>query len=185
MNRRHVARFVLVKADLMPQAMGEKLSVAGFGDDIARRLVDVAEARAGMYRRTARFVCAAHQLVHLALLGGRLAPEERARHVRAVLVLAASHVEQHDVAGFQLRVVGHMVRVGGVRAEAHNRVERVPRSAQLAVDSFKFVGDFPLGRTLVHEFAKTCHGLVVCCRCCAHELLLFIAFDGARTIDGG
>ena len=185
MNRRHVARFVLVKADLMPQAMGEKLAVAGFGDDIARRLVDVAEARAGMYRRTARFVCAAHQLVHLALLGGRLAPEERARHVRAVLVLAASHVEQHDVAGFQLRVIRHMVRVCRVRAEAHDRVEGMARSAQLAVDSFKFVGDFPLGRTLVHEFAKTCHGLIVCCRCRAHELLLLDAFDGARAIDGG
>ena len=169
----------------MPQAMGEKLAVAGFGNDIARCLVDVAEARAGMHRCAARFVCAAHQLVHLALLGGRLAPEERARHVRAVLVLAASHVEQHDVAGFQLRVVGHMVRVGRVRAEAHNRVERVSRSAQLAVDSLELVGDFPLGRALVHELAKTCHGLVICCRCRAHELLLLVAFDGACAIDGG
>ena len=99
--------------------------------------------------------------------------------------MAASHVEQHDVAGFQLRVIRHMVRVCRVRAEAHNRVEGMARSAQLAVDSLELISDFPLGRTLVHEFAKTCHGLVVCCRCRAHELLLFIAFDGARTIDGG
>ena len=34
-------------------------------------------------------------------------------------------IEEHDVADFQLRVIGHMVRVCRVCAEAHDRVERV------------------------------------------------------------
>ena len=78
-----------------------------------------------------------------------------------------------------------MMRVCRVCAEAHDRVERVSRSAQLAVDSLELVSDFPFGRTFMHEFSKSRHGLVVRRRRRAHELLLLDAFDGSRAIDGG
>ena len=120
--------------------------------------------------------------MHLAQFFAGLAEHEGARHVGAVLALAATHVEQDHVTAGQRRVVGLVVRVGRVRAEADDGGERVALRAQFAVDRLQLAGHVGLGDALVHEPAETVHGGIVRGAGGAHKLALGIVLDGARVV---
>src|SRR4051812_3128906 len=81
----HVRRLVRRLADAVADAVDEVLAVAGVGDDLARRAVDVLAGHAGADGLEPGLLRAADDLEHLALLGGGLAADvHRARRVRAV-----------------------------------------------------------------------------------------------------
>src|SRR6185436_2689417 len=96
-------------------------AVAGVGDHLARGAVDLLAGYAGPHGLEAGLLGAPDDLVHLALLVGRLADVHAARGVRAVAVLQPAEVEDDHVAVLDPAVTRLVVRVGAVRARADDR----------------------------------------------------------------
>src|ERR1700742_5392523 len=79
----HVRRLVRRLADPVAGAVDEVLAVAGVGDDLAGRAVDLLAGHAGAHGLEAGLLGPADDLEDLALLGGGLADMHRAGRVRA------------------------------------------------------------------------------------------------------
>src|SRR4249919_3295040 len=111
----HVRRLVGRETDAVAGAVDEPLAVSGFGDDPAGGAVDVLAGGAGANRLECGLLRAAHDVVHLSLLRGRLADVDGARRVRAVPVLGAAEVEHDHVALLDDAIALLVVRVRAVR----------------------------------------------------------------------
>ena len=92
-DKGNVAWLVVLQADRVAQAMREVLAVASVLNHVARGAVQVAHAHARGDERLCGFVGAAHDVVDVYRLLVRLAPKERACHVRAVVAIASANVE--------------------------------------------------------------------------------------------
>ena len=168
----------------MSQAVRKVLPIARILNHVARGAVQVAHAHARCDERLGGLVGAAHDVVDTCRLLVRLAPKERARHVRAVVAMTSANVEQHHVAALEYGVVGLVVRVAGVGAKAHDGRKAKALAAVLAVQAEHLVGNFALRHALVDELDGVGHYGVVSGRGRAHELLLGGILVGARGGDG-
>src|SRR5690606_2136014 len=122
----HVRRLVGRGPDPVPGAVHEVLAVPGLDDHGARGPVDVLARRTGAHGVDPGLLRAAHDVVDLALLRRagvvRAARDEHgARGVRPVPVPQPAEVEHHEVAGLDHAISRVVVRVGAVRAGAHER----------------------------------------------------------------
>src|SRR5690606_34026520 len=106
--------FVDVETHAVAQPMSKVFPVAGRLDDAARRCVYVLAHNARLYRRHARQLRLQHQVVQRPLLGGGLADEDGAGHVRAVALVDAAKVQRHEFARRQRLVGRPRVRHGAV-----------------------------------------------------------------------
>ena len=168
----------------MPQPVREVLAPARVLDDRPCGMVYLGKRDARTHELLCGLVGCAHGLVHAALVLGGLGGEERARHVGAVGALLAAHVEEDGVSRTQHRVVGRVVRVGGVGAKAHDRREGMVLGAERAVLREEPLGDARLGHardSLLHEPG---HRPVVGGGRGAHEVLLAGVLHRAGVVDG-
>ena len=174
-----------LQSDLVAGAVREELAVTRLGDEVACGGVDLGEEDARLHDRLGSLLGCEDHLVHLALLGRGLRGEEGARHVGAVLVHVAAHVEEEHVALLEHGAVGGVVRVGSGRAEAHDGCADLVVAAQLAVLRGEHAGDLALGHALVYLQCDPGHCLVVDAARAAHELLLVGILDGAGVVHRG
>ena len=142
----HVRRLVGGQADPVADAVDEVLAVAGVGDHLARGAVDLLAGDARADRLEAGLLGAADDLVHLALLVGRLADVHGAGRVGAVAVLDAAEVQHDHVAVLDHPLADLVVRVGAVGARADDG-EVDLRVAVLAQQRGEVGGDLGLGPT--------------------------------------
>ena len=185
MDGRDVARLVVLEANLVPQPVREVLPPAGILNDRACGAVYLGKRDTRSHDGLGRLVCATNALVDgpLVLAGG--AVEERARHVRAVHVLAAAHVEENHVTLGKNGAVGGVVRIRRICPKAHDGREGVILRAKRPVDVEKTAGNLLLGHALVNLGAKPLHGLIVRARRRAHKVLLLRRLCGASIVNGG
>ncbi len=182
-DARDVARLVVHQANLVPQAVVEGRAPTRVLDDAAGGKVNLGKLDAGRHDLLGFLVGAANGLVNGPLVVGGLGGKEGARHVRAVPVLLAAHVKQHDVANGKRSVVGLVVRVCAVVAKAHDGREGVVAGAQASVLAQKAFCDLQLGHAGAQLSHQPLHGLVVGARGLAHEFLLARVFDRAGVVD--
>ena len=164
--------------------MRKVLPIARVFNHIARGAVQVAHANARCDERLGGLVGTAHDVVDVCRLLVRLAPKERARHVRAVVAAASANVEQHHVATLEHGVVGLVVRVAGVSTKAHDGRKAKALAAVLAIQAEHLVGNLALRHAFVDELDRVGHHGVVSGRGRAHELLFGVILVGARGGDG-
>ena len=106
------------QADSVPGPVDEPLAVARIGDHPAGGAVDLLARDPGPHGLEAGLLGALDDLVHVALLVGRLAHVHRARRVRAVTVHDPAEVEDDHVALLDHARSELVVRVGAVRPRA-------------------------------------------------------------------
>ena len=112
------------------------------------------------------------------------APEERPRHVRAVAVLSAAHVEQDAVPFLEDRSVRRVVRVRRVGAEGHQGAEGEALRPQFEVDVHKLAGHLRLRDALVNEAFEAPHGLIVDAGGGGHPLPLLRVLHAPGQVHG-
>ena len=103
--------------------MRKVLPIARILNHVARGAVRVAHTNARRDKRFGGLVGTAHDVVDACRLLVRLAPKERARHVRAIVAATSTNVEQHHVATLEHGVVGLVMRVAGVGAKSSRSAE--------------------------------------------------------------
>ncbi len=92
-----------------------------------------------------RLLCLAHHVVDLPQLGRRRAERDRAGHVGVIAAVEAREVHLDHVALFQHPVRGMVMRLGGLLAERHDRLERQPVRAGATQCVLQLQGDLSLG----------------------------------------
>ena len=185
MDGRDIARLVVLEANLVPQPVREVLPPAGALYHGACGAVYLGKRDARSYDGLGRLVCPTNALVDGPLVLGGRAVEERARHVRAVHVLAAAHVEENHVTLGKNGAVGGVMRVRRVCPKAHDGRKGVVLRTKRPVDVEKAAGNLLLGHALVNLGAKPLHGLIVRARRRAHKALLLRRLYGASIVNGG
>ena len=172
---------MILQADGMAQPVVEIRAVSRFRDQIPGGFVDVAEAYAGLYDALRLLVGTAHQIVDGGVFLRRFLTEKGARHVGAVAVLHAAHVDHDAVAGLQTGIVRLVVRIGRVGAEGQDGIEAL-RASRLFIQSAHLVRAFLFRHALLHKGCDFLHAGVVDPGGFPHFFLLISILNGAHPV---
>ena len=165
----------------MAQPVVEIRAVSRFRDQISGGFIDVAEAHAGLYDTLRLFVGLTHQIMDGGVFLRRFLTEKGARHVGAVAVLHAAHVDYHAVSCLQTGAVRLVVRIGRVGAEGKNAVEPFGTSG-LFVERAHLIGAFLFRHAFLYKGRDFFHAGIIDPGGFPHFILLIIVLDGTHPV---
>ena len=172
---------MILQPDGMAQSVVEIWAVSRFRDQIPCGLVDVAEAHAGPYDAFRLLIGPADQIVDGCVFFRRFFAEKGARHVGAVAVLHAAHVDHDAVPCLQTGVVRLVVRVSRIGAKRKDGVEAL-RAPLFFVESAHLVRTFLLRHSLFHKGCDLFHAGIVDPGGFPHFFLLICVLDGTHPV---
>src|SRR5699024_241051 len=156
-----VRRLVAVQAAAVAQPVGETGAVARVLNHLPGGPVDVPHGDAGADHGLRRQVGGLDSLIDPPALVADRAEEHGAGHVAPVAADGDEDVQHHAVPVFEHRVVGPVVRIGAVGAEAHQLPLAGAVGAVLPVEALYIGGQLTLHRALFHGGDDLLHHLVV------------------------
>ena len=140
-----------VDADAVAQAVAHRAAEAVLGQHGFGQLMSLLAGDAGPQQGLCPLVRGADRLVGRAHpIAGR-AEEHRARHVGAIAVRPRAEIQHDALARLELRIAGHGMGAGRVRAGSHDRGERKALRAVAAHEVLQLDLHLALGEAGAHE----------------------------------
>ena len=176
-------QLVDIDAHAVTEAVAIVVAVAGIADDLLREQVDIMAVDARVNRADALLVRATDEVVELALLSARLAENDRSGHVRTIVAVARTVIEQHEVALLHDAVGGDGVRVRGVGTEATMESKAKGIRTVAEHEALELGADLLLGKAGANELAHMGERGIGDGLRMAHELDLLGILDSAHELD--